>query len=1452
MRKVILFLTVLVFWHLTYAQDTGAKNGVQLIDFHYGDVTDVQYIPERNEIYSSDATGKIIVHDATTQKYKFTFLEADGVGARRMLLLNKNRLIVHKAYATMDGTKPDSLFAYDVPKKLKVTSQGFNVKLLGNDIETYGSFSISKGYEHGLVMMKRDPFESVATIGSKAPVVAASSAVDGSKIAFVEEQYGRASLVVKAIDNSELFREDISELIGTISSFKVLYEDAGSILLVINNTTSETISIYRYNSSYEKNLVEKIKGKPGFKLICEMTQSNEVKQFFLGTNTVSFQNEYIVGTMKNGIYELERVKTDKNFSYAYLSKATDKITFYSLSGDLSSYNKPITRYQIIKDKKEALDGTAAFGNYRGEFLASGDLLFIGKAGNEQEEIKLFTAGTLQNKFAPLSYREYLERNHDLIVYDYSFVDQQIDPLSSSIAVLADFKGKRRIVSYNFTTEQISKLSEDITDGFTVVRSFHGKTSQVILSKVSYLKSKADKDSESLKWCKAGNCKIIKGSYKQAQFSRDGKFLITLDNTNLLELRELPSLKVVAQKQIDGTPNVNLNYSDNNEFEISLNYGYSLEGCYLKHISLLIKDGSYDFQERDCLGVIDSDFQNGMQAALLNFVGVLVGDQLYDTDKSVDPQSLSLNNDGTKLLVNYKHGLVELFDVASKQKDLSVIQPDYDSHLFVDQSGYYISNFKADDLVIGYQNGKVTSLNVLKSKFYKPSIILQRIGKVDAEYAATLAKAEQIRATFTSQETNAKEQIQNFQLKAGDLNETNDLVNTFTFQTSELDKKETLVYLNGVEVQEAKITDDGSNNYSFELELAALENIIELRTETGTVLASKTIAYKGTDLNPNLFVLAVGVSDYEQAKYNLTFAAKDAMDIAQLYGNLSQEEITRYENKFYAKPLFLTNLNGDKIGKEVRFYDGKFPFNNFFSVSVDGNYWIGTGVEKTALYNFKTGTIKLLDYNEFNDDTHYLSQNKFISDPDNKGFYYVFNGERKFYNFKTNTITVVKLSIDEDELRYNDNIHLLTDNRWLTFNTGYFSRQDEYGDKIIFTKSKDGNIVKEQFIEFKNAYSFSMIAHSQNGDFALIKLREDEVELYDLRGDQPQFISKSVFKDYNVTDRLTVSNDGLKIQLLQDSFSYGGERIKKLIIFDNSFKVLQERELTIGYDNGLLNILTSNDGPILLKRSSSTAQSRSYLSNENIEDIVKNRSATAASFQNTQVKYLLNDDASKKNILKELKSLQQNVRPQDQVVVFIAGHGVLDEELNYYYAPHDMDFENVTKNGVSFDDIIQGLNETSSTKMLLLMDTCHSGNTLDMDDYEIVEESVEDKDGRKKRGGVAATTSNNGDKTTVSQVVSTLFDNFTSVSGVTVISASSGQDVAYESEELSNGAFTTAYITYLQEQLGQDYATKADYSKPLNLSDDFIKELRKRILDYTSNKQQLDIREINELSGIRVW
>ncbi len=66
------------------------------------------------------------------------------------------------------------------------------------------------------------------------------------------------------------------------------------------------------------------------------------------------------------------------------------------------------------------------------------------------------------------------------------------------------------------------------------------------------------------------------------------------------------------------------------------------------------------------------------------------------------------------------------------------------------------------------------------------------------------------------------------------------------------------------------------------------------------------------------------------------------------------------------------------------------------------------------------------------------------------------------------------------------------------------------------------------------------------------------------------------------------------------------------------------------------------------------------------------------------------------------------RTGDMVLLFVAGHGLRDGNNNYYFATHDIDFDNPRPRGYLFDQITSLFDGAPGLTRLLLMDTCFSG------------------------------------------------------------------------------------------------------------------------------------------------
>ena len=102
------------------------------------------------------------------------------------------------------------------------------------------------------------------------------------------------------------------------------------------------------------------------------------------------------------------------------------------------------------------------------------------------------------------------------------------------------------------------------------------------------------------------------------------------------------------------------------------------------------------------------------------------------------------------------------------------------------------------------------------------------------------------------------------------------------------------------------------------------------------------------------------------------------------------------------------------------------------------------------------------------------------------------------------------------------------------------------------------------------------------------------------------------------------------------------------------------------------------------------------------------------FREVDITELADDQATGANIIAALVALQRRARPEDVVVVFLAGHGA-SLGPSWYFIPHDLRNPereaDLASQGLSSARLAEELRRMSSQKVLLLVDACYSGSML---------------------------------------------------------------------------------------------------------------------------------------------
>jgi hypothetical protein len=225
------------------------------------------------------------------------------------------------------------------------------------------------------------------------------------------------------------------------------------------------------------------------------------------------------------------------------------------------------------------------------------------------------------------------------------------------------------------------------------------------------------------------------------------------------------------------------------------------------------------------------------------------------------------------------------------------------------------------------------------------------------------------------------------------------------------------------------------------------------------------------------------------------------------------------------------------------------------------------------------------------------------------------------------------------------------------------------------------------------------------------------------------------------------------------------------------------------------------------------------------------------------KTLTNEQVTKENIA-ALRSFLDQAGINDEVMIFIAGHGVLDENLDYFFASYDMDFNNPNQRGIAYEDLEGLLDGIKPLKKVLLIDACHSGE-IDKEEVELLATN-EVQEGEIQFRAVGNSVKPKLGMQNTSELTKALFTDLRKGTGATVISSAGGGEYAMESGEWKNGLFTYCMLKGIETKA-------ADFNSDGEI---WLKELQEyvqtQVSELSGGKQQPTSRIENSVLDYRIW
>lgn len=160
------------------------------------------------------------------------------------------------------------------------------------------------------------------------------------------------------------------------------------------------------------------------------------------------------------------------------------------------------------------------------------------------------------------------------------------------------------------------------------------------------------------------------------------------------------------------------------------------------------------------------------------------------------------------------------------------------------------------------------------------------------------------------------------------------------------------------------------------------------------------------------------------------------------------------------------------------------------------------------------------------------------------------------------------------------------------------------------------------------------------------------------------------------------------------------------------------------------------------------------------------------YEQVHLTTLIDDQATKSGIQQALKQAADQTRPQDTLMLFLAGHGTMIGQ-RYYFIPQDFRKQaerledDIRQQGLPADELSDCLGAAAALKRILILDTCASGGALRV--------ALKSRAGFELRGAI---------------------ERLSRTQGIFTIAASAASEQAQEVKELGHGVLSYALLAGL--------------------------------------------------------
>lgn len=113
------------------------------------------------------------------------------------------------------------------------------------------------------------------------------------------------------------------------------------------------------------------------------------------------------------------------------------------------------------------------------------------------------------------------------------------------------------------------------------------------------------------------------------------------------------------------------------------------------------------------------------------------------------------------------------------------------------------------------------------------------------------------------------------------------------------------------------------------------------------------------------------------------------------------------------------------------------------------------------------------------------------------------------------------------------------------------------------------------------------------------------------------------------------------------------------------------------------------------------------------------------FESKNQQILIDAEATKARIDSRLRRAVEQLCKDDELVIYYAGHGFSDANRNYLTC-HDSEVSDIVRTSISLQDIFDFVRSSESRRIMIFLDSCHSGPVVREEDRGLVHEMTENQ------------------------------------------------------------------------------------------------------------------------------